>query len=375
AESRSLGSELVGHTMWERLELNELLGACGFNPTQQALAEAIVVGRLVAPSSDLASWRWLRERTALVELLPVNLLEIGKNAIYEIADQLLANKKELESGLRAKELTLFPRKNQVYLYDLTNTYFEGGAQNNELAKRGKSKEKRSDCSLVTLALVVDDAGFPIFSQIYGGNQSEPETLKDILTCLQTDAPHELWDNRPMIVMDRGIATKDNLALIKELGYPYIVVERRAVEKDYIDEFKDAKESFERISPAKAGKQSSSTEETVSESVFVKKLPIEKGSRVLCLSEGREKKEEAMDALKETRFLYDLNRLKTSVEKGNIQLAVKVGERVGRLSERYPTIARYYEIQLKLDEKEEKVKDITFEKKTTRKDRSILTGCY
>ncbi|WP_019412409.1 IS1634 family transposase [Paenisporosarcina sp. TG20] len=376
AQSRSLGPELVGHAFWEKLEFNHLLSACDFTPTQQALAEAVIVGRLVAPSSDLASWRWLRERTALIELLPVNLESIGKDAIYEIADQLLANKKEIEHVLRDKEVSLFPRQNQVFLFDLTNTYFEGSALNNELAMRGKSKEKRSDCPLVTLALVVDDAGFPIFSQIYGGNQSEPETLTDILEQLTIESSHTLLKGqRPMIVMDRGIATKDNLLLIKEMDYPYIVIERRAVEKEYVQEFQEARETFEKISSSKGETQGLSSGSTVTESVFVKKISIEKGSRILCLSEGREKKEIAMDTLKETRFLNDLDRLKSSVEKGNVQLVEKVGERVGRLRERYPSIARHYTVSFELDEKEEKVKTITFDKKPTRTERAILTGCY
>ena len=260
-------------------------------------------------------------------------------------------------------------------YDLTNTYFEGRAFNNELANRGKSKEKRSDCPLVTLALVVDDAGFPIFSQIYGGSQSEPETLEDILKRLKVDASLELVNSHPMIVMDRGIATKDNLALIKEMEFPYIVVERRAVEKEYVSEFTHAKETFECISNNEGKKKNHSADITIAESVYVKKIPIDKGSRVLCLSEGREKKEMAMDTLKESRFLDDFNRLKTSVENGNIQLVEKVGIRVGRLKERYPTIARYYDIHLELDENEEKVNCISYEKKATREQRSVLTGCY
>ena len=375
AESRSLGPELVGHSLWNRLELNEILSSCGFTPAQQSLAEAVVVGRLIAPSSDLASWRWLRERTALIELLPVDLSEIGKDAVYEIADDLFSHKKAIERGLRNKEMTLFPRENQVFLFDLTNTYFEGNSKNNELAQRGRSKEKRSDCPLVTLALVVDDAGFPIFSQIYDGNQSEPETLQDILERLNTDASLDLLNNRPMIAMDRGIATKDNLAHLKEKKFPYIVVERRAVEKEYKEEFKHAKETFEKISPAKKEGQHLPSDITASESVYVKKVPIEEGSRVLCLSEGREQKEMAMDELKENRFLHDLNRLQTSVEKGNIKLVGKVGERIGRLRERYSTIAKYYEINFELDEKEEQVIAVTYEKKATRIERSVLTGCY
>lgn len=145
-------------------------------------------------------------------MLPADLSNIGKDAIYEIADLLLAHKTEIESGLRFREANLFSRPNQVFLYDLTNTYFEDNSINNELAHRGKSKEKHLDCPLVTLALVVDDAGFPIFSQIYEGNKSEPETLKDILNRLGKDASFDLADTPPMIAMDRGIATKDNLAL-------------------------------------------------------------------------------------------------------------------------------------------------------------------
>lgn len=372
-ESRSLGPELVGHAAWQQLELDQLLDDCGFSPTEQALAEAVVVGRLVAPSSDLASWRWLRERTALVEMLSVDLSHIGKDAIYEIADLLLSNKTDIERGLRIREANLFSRPHQVFLYDLTNTYFEGSAKKNELAHRGKSKEKRTDCPLVTLALVVDDAGFPIFSQIYEGNKSEPETLKDILERLNKDASLEMAGNLPMIAMDRGIATKDNLKLIKEMEFPYIVVERRAVEKEYVEEFKEAKETFEKITPG-TNCVSSGTESS-KESVYVKKIPIEKGSRVLCLSEGREKKEMVMDELKEQRFLDDLKRLRRSVKKGNIQLVEKVGIRVGRLKERYPSIARYYDIHLNLDEEEKKVTDISYEKKETRKKLSVLTGCY
>ena len=174
SESRSLGPELVGHSTWNQLEFNQLLNDCGFTDTQQALAEAVVVGRLVAPSSDLASWRWLREKTALIELLPVNLSNIEKDAIYEIADALYAHKTEIERGLRINEANLFSRPNQVFLYDLTNTYFEGSALKNEFASRRKS------------------------SQIYEGNKAEPDTLEDILKRLEEDASLELINDQPMI---------------------------------------------------------------------------------------------------------------------------------------------------------------------------------
>jgi transposase len=174
-------------------------------------------------------------------------------------------------------------------------------------------------------------------------------------------------------MDRGIATKENLALLKEKKYPYIVIERRAVEKDYIQEFKETKASFQRVNQQTGADLSQ--EVTVFEAVYVKKIPWEDGCRVLCLSEGRERKELAMDALKEERFLQDLTALQTTVAKGNVKLLEKVGERVGRLKERYPSIARHYEITFKMDEEKKKVTAVTWTKKPTRTERSSLTGCY
>jgi transposase len=374
AESRSLGPELVAHTYWERLGFDTLLNSCGLTLSQQALAKAVIIARLIAPASDLATWSWLRNQTALLELLPVNLSEIGKDAIYEIGDELLIHKTKLEAALRKRETILFPSETTLFLYDLTNTYFEGSCVDNTLAKRGKSKEKRSDCPLVTLALVVDANGFPLHSQIYGGNQSEPETLSGILERLyEQDEPDLFKQIRPTLVMDRGIATKDNIQLLKDKTYPYIVVERRAVEKDYVKEFTEAKASFQRIDQ-KTGPHLSGNV-TTSEAVFVKKIPWEDGCRVLCVSESREKKEIAMDSLKEERFLQDLTALQTTVAKGNVKLLEKVGERMGRLKERYPSIARHYEIALDLDADQKKVVALSWTKKPTRTERKTLTGCY
>jgi len=170
---------------------------------------------------------------------------------------------------------------------------------------------------------------------------------------------------PTIVMDRGIATKDNIALLRAKEYPYVVIERRATEKDYLKEFETAKDTFERMIN---GSDSEGT-------VYVKKVEIEIGCRVLCLSEGRERKENAMDELKEERFLQDLNKLKVSIERKNILVATKVSERIGRIKERYPSIASHYEISLELNDERKKVVQLSWSKKDSRKRRSTLTGCY
>jgi transposase len=377
--SRSLGPELVANSFWDRLGFDQILTSSGFDLKELSLAKSVILARLLAPDSDYGTWHWLCQRTALAEMLPVDLTTVGKDAFYEIADDLYLRKEQLEKGLRDREVTLFSINTTLFLFDLTNTYFEGSCQGNDLAERGKSKEKRSDCPLVTLALVVDQLGFPVFSQIYSGNQSEPKTLAAILDELYQAGEPLFKLFIPTIVMDRGIATKDNIDLLKEREYPYIVIERRPVEKDYIKEFESVRETFERIDlshkedAGASGKARSDLQ--AAWAVYVKKLPFEEGCHVLCYSEGREQKERAINTLQERRFLDDFHRLQQSVAKGNIRRVEKVAERVGRLEERHPAVARRYDITANTDDSGKKTQNLTIVKKPIEEERATINGCY
>ena len=361
--SRSLGPELVANTFWEKLGFTNILKECGLKDKEISLAKATIIGRLISPDSEQGTLKWLKERTSLIEMLDTDISEVGKNALYNISDRLFAHKETIERSLRVAETTLFPDKKMLFLYDLTNTYFEGTSQRNDLTHRCKSKEKRNDCQLVTLALLVDSQGFPIFSHIYKGNQGEPETLEDVFKRLEKDEKNNLLKFKSTIVMDRGIATKDNIQSIKKKGYPYIVIERRAVEKDYVEEFETAKESFEKIENSKG------------DTVYVKKIDIEKGNRVLCLSEKREAKENAMDSLRNERFIEDFTNLQNSISKGSIKLKDKVFTRVGRLKQKYSSVAQHYEVVGEYDESGTKVTKLNLLKKESKEKRNTLTGCY
>jgi transposase len=359
-QSRSLGPELVANATWKRLGFDRILARCRFTPRQVALAKAVIFGRLIEPGSDLATWRWISERSVLPDLEP-ELAQVNKNDIYEIADILLQHKETLEKTLFSNEQQLFPPQKTLFLYDLTNTYFEGQCPNNEWAARGCSKEKRSDCPLVTLALVVDYRGFPVLSRIYDGNQSEPATLPEILAALQSDMDGLFAGVLPTVVMDRGIATAQNIALMKSLGFPFVVVERAAKEHDYLPVFEKEQASFERL------------ETSPEQAIYLRKETSDLGSRVLVISEGRKAKEEAMDALKERRFLEDINRLAGSVDKGNITTIVKVHERIGRLKQKYPSIAKHYDINV--ETANDKASRVVWTRKPSRDERASLTGCY
>jgi transposase len=178
-------------------------------------------------------------------------------------------------------------------------------------------------------------------------------------------------------MDRGIATKDNIDLLKAREYPYIVIERRPVEKDYIKEFESVRETFERIdlSHQEVAGASEKSDLQATQAVYVKKLPLEEGCRVLCYSEGREQKERAINALQERRFLDDFHRLQQSVAKGNIRRVEKVAERAGRLEERHPAVARRYDITANADDSGKKVQNLTIVKKPSAEERATINGCY
>ena len=197
---RSVGVEHVGLWAMERLGLEALLERLGFNGTQRALAMASVIARMAAPGSERASWRWLCERSALGELLGVDFERMSMMRLYRVSDALMAQHAAIEAQLFDRATDLFGLRSTVTLYDLTNTFFEGAAAAQPKARRGHSKEKRSDCPLLTLGLVLDGSGFVRRSEVFSGAVNEDKTLASMLEAL--GAPSDA-----LVVMDAGIATE------------------------------------------------------------------------------------------------------------------------------------------------------------------------
>ena len=156
---RSVGVESVA--LWAMAEVNfvELLPDLGLSGPQRALIVSAVIGRMAAPGSERATHRWLSERSGLGELLEVDFEAMALAPFYRAADLLMRHRTVIEQTVFARVSDLFGLDWTVTLYDLTNTFFEGVAAANPKARRGHSKEKRSDCPLVTLGLVLDGSGF------------------------------------------------------------------------------------------------------------------------------------------------------------------------------------------------------------------------
>lgn len=152
-----------------------------------------------------------------------------KDRLYAISKKLYAEKEALEQHLSVRTNELFDIEDKIILYDLTNTYFEGRKQGSNLAKYGRSKEKRNDVKLVVLTLVVNPEGFIKYSSILEGNMADSKTLEGMIDKLRTKT--SVSARKALVVIDAGIANDDNLEMIKEKGNNYLSVSRSGL-KDY-----------------------------------------------------------------------------------------------------------------------------------------------
>ena len=215
---RSVGAEHVSLEALKELQIPKILEEAGFNKRQQAEALANIIGRMCVPRSERATAKWLKEKSALGELLKHDFTPMPLIALYRASDRLFRHKALIEEKIFDRVRNIFKFKPTITLYDLTNTYMEGNAGLNPKAKRGRSKEKRSDCPLLTLALALDASGFIRHSEVFEGNVSEGSTLQKMLTRLQAPAG-------ALVIMDAGIASEENLQWLITNNYNYLVVSR------------------------------------------------------------------------------------------------------------------------------------------------------
>ena len=224
------------------LKLREL----GLTGPQRHAALGVLVGRMAAPASELATWIWLRERSGLGELLGCDFETMGLSALYRAGDILLRHREALEARLFSRAMRLFGQQTTVTLIDLTNTYFEGDAKAQPKAKRGRSKEKRSDCPLLTLGVVLDGSGFVRRSQVLPGNVAESGTLEGMLEQLQVPAD-------AVVVMDKGIATEDNVAWLRRQSRQYVVASRERKREFEADKAVAVKTARRRVAGRRKGR--------------------------------------------------------------------------------------------------------------------------
>lgn len=344
SEFRTLGGEIVGNWAFEKLGFPRLLSNLGLSQPQIDQAALLIIGRLLHPASERETAIWGRDISALSELLGTDYRHLSNNALYRVSDVLYAQREQIESYLAEQEREAFGLGEKIILYDLTNAYLTGNGEQSDLARYGRSKQKRDDSPLLTLALVLGEDGFPKASRVLPGNAGEPASLKQFLDSYKNELSKRLplIIDLPTVIIDAGIATAKNLKLLRSEGFHYITVSRTRplLELNEDDE----------LLVIQKKKQAT---------IEVKRL--DEGEEVIlyCRSTGRVKKEAGMKSRLQQRFEEGLKAIAASLDKRRGQKRYeKVIERIGRLKERYRRIARFY--QIKVTQETGKATGITWE---------------
>jgi transposase len=362
---RSIGIEHVAYEALRQLKLDKKLLELGLNKHQLCTAIGTVIGRMIEPGSELSTHYWLQHHTGLGELIGYDYENMKLTRMYQTSDILLKHKKDLEVHLYERQCSIFQFEETITLYDLTNTYFEGSGKYNALAAHGHSKEKRTDCPLVTLGLVLDSSGFPIRSSVFSGNASEPQTLAEMIKGLKgspmtESTQQQLFKQRkPTIVMDAGIATEDNINWLKKEQYHYLVVSRKRHR-----EFSDKEAVVVK------------TDKDCTVKAY-KKINDKTGEvELYCHSTRREDKERAIYNRFSTRFEEALDKLNAGLhKKGCVKKYDKVLVSLGRLKQKYSRAAKNYRITIKKDNKTGNAVRITWELKESPNSTDSHPGVY
>jgi transposase len=353
-DPRSVGVEHAALAAMRQCGLQDKLSELGLNRPQIAAAVGNIVARMAQPGSELATHAWLKDSSALGELIDFDFQAMDLNRLYRASDALYKHRHALQEHLFGQACSMFGLGQTITLYDLTNTYFEGVAAGVSKAKRGHSKECRSDCPLVTLAMALDASGFVRRVQFFAGNASEPATLKGMLTGLHA-APGAT------VVMDAGIAAQANLTWLREQGYQYVVV---------------SKLRQRQFDPALATSVQSAGDVTIK----LQRVQGERGEVLLyCHSPAREEKDRAIDSAKALGLETALAKLQASLSKptgkASTQDVATFMQRLGRAKQRFARAAQHYEITVSTDAEGKHVTAITWDKRIKPGSAAAHPGVY
>jgi len=324
---------------WLALELVKKLGLHEFlkramPPGQEHVpwsltALILVIARLCEPSSELYIAEHFYRQSALCDLLGVPIDKVDDNRLYRGLDELLPHKQALEVFLKERFGELFGIEYDLLLYDVTSTYFEGQANANPLAKRGYSRDHRSDCKQVCIGLVVTRCGLPLGYEVFAGNRHDSRTLEEIVETMEAryGQAQRIW------VLDRGMVSEDNIEFLKAGWRQYIV----GTPKSQLKRFEQ--------------QLLSQDWHAIRDGLEVKLCPCPEGGAetfILCRSCDRRQKEQAMHVRFEKRIEEGLTKIAASCAKRR-QDAITIARRVGRLLGQNTRAAGLFDVQVRADE--------------------------
>ncbi len=333
--ARAFGDVWLGWKLWQATGLDvfceTVFGEGRERVPWAQVAAILVLARLCEPASELhIAEDWYR-KTALEDILGIAPALVNPMRLYRGLDRLLPHKRELEEHLKYVYGELFACDFDLLLYDVTSTYFEGEASANSLAQRGYSRDGRPDCKQVCIGLVVTREGFPLGYEVFAGNRTDVTTVEEIVEKMES----QYGKVRRIWVMDRGMTSEANLSWLRAGGRKYLVgtprSELRKWERELVCE-----RGWEQVRPGLEVKICQAPERQTE--VFL-----------LCRSESRRSKEEAMHERFDRRIVEGLAKLQRRLERARSPVdRSQVERQIGRLLERNRRAAGKYRIRVEHD---------------------------
>ena len=253
---------------------------------------------------------------------------VNDDRLFRALDRLLPHKQALETHLKERLGALFDLDYELLLYDVTSTYFEGQAEGNGLARRGYSRDHRGDCKQVCIGLVVTRDGVPLGYEVFAGNRTDVTTVEEIVTTME----RRYGQARRVWVMDRGMASAENIAWLRGSQRLYLIGASKSELKKFAGELADRRDW-----------------QQVRDGVEAKVCAGPDGSETFLLgrSAERQQKEQAMhDARFSGRIETALAGLQQRIERARKPIDHGAAERqIGRLLGRNSRAAARYAIRL------------------------------
>lgn len=328
---RQWGACWLASHLWEMLGMREFWEV-RLDPSRKGtqwvnVLETLVNFRFIDPGSEWKLHRYWFDQSAMGDLLAEDFRIAAKNTLYRCHDKLLQHKTALFQHLRQKWKDLFGAKFEVLLYDLTSTYFESSPPFSDKRKFGYSRDKRSDCVQVVIALIVNTDGFPLAYEVLPGNTQDKQTLQDMLDKIS----ERYGDAERVWIMDRGIPTEEVLQKMNasELPVGYLV----GTPRGHLSKHEKALSLL--------------SWEKVRDDVRVKLLPKENEVYVLVESKARRLKEQAIRLRKMKKFV---NRLKEIRDQKNIDRDSLL-KKVGAAEKDAGRFCRLFDIRIPLEGEE------------------------
>ncbi len=333
--ARAFGDVWLGLQLWKMMGLDGIVARhikTGRETVPPATLVAIeVISRLCVAqggeTSELALAEYGYRRTALEDLLGVPDEAVTKDRLYRTLDVLLGAKGVIERDLKERLGELFSLNFDLLLCDLTSSFFEGLAEENDLAARGYSRDHRPDCKQVILAMVVTPDGFPLYHEVFAGNTQDAVAFPEIVKTIES----RFGTARRVWVLDRGIATTENLDFLRQRNQSFLVGTPRSQLSEFEAEL--CTRDWQRIR----------------ESVEVKAVERDGHTYVLARSKQRRAKERAIRRRQLLGGYRDLKKLSARISGGRLKDPDKVFQQIGRLRERWPAASRFVAVDVERDD--------------------------